>query len=276
MGHLPHKHPHRTALSSTLFILIFIILPSEIHFVQSKELFNIYWNTSNPMFRKNLHQNVIDVNVGNHPWEYDQANIVCPTYGSGVREADIETFIIYNVSKEEYESCRIRNPNPRIIALCNSPYKAHYYTITFRSFTPTPGGLEFNPGQSYYFISTSSRNDLHRRVSGRCLSNNMKLTFKLAPLPSSAEDALKVPSINVPRITSSPSPSTKTDYNYYYEYPLNDIKNEPRPEIFLQDKKLKSSVKQEASVMSNARRVSEIGSPYIITIHFALLIHTLT
>ncbi|CAB4058155.1 EFNB [Lepeophtheirus salmonis] len=157
MGHLPHKHPHRTSLSSTLFILIFIILPSEIHF-------------------------------------------------------------------EEYESCRIRNPNPRIIALCNSPYKAHYYTITFRSFTPTPGGLEFNPGQSYYFISTSSRNDLHRRVSGRCLSNNMKLTFKLAPLPSSAEDALKVPSINVPRITSSPSPSTKTDYNYYYEYPLNDIK----------------------------------------------------
>ncbi|KAG8257833.1 Ephrin-B2a [Homalodisca vitripennis] len=56
------------------------------------------------------------------------------------------------VSKEEYDTCRITNPNPRIIAICDKPYKLMYFTITFRSFTPQPGGLEFQPGMDYYFI----------------------------------------------------------------------------------------------------------------------------
>jgi hypothetical protein len=59
---------------------------------------------------------------------------------------------ILQVSKEEYDTCRITNPNPRIIAICDKPYKLMYFTITFRSFTPQPGGLEFQPGQDYYFI----------------------------------------------------------------------------------------------------------------------------
>lgn len=56
------------------------------------------------------------------------------------------------VSKEEYDTCRITKPNPRIIAVCDKPYKLMFFTITFRSFTPQPGGLEFRPGQDYYFI----------------------------------------------------------------------------------------------------------------------------
>ena len=59
------------------------------------------------------------------------------------------------VSKEEYDTCRITNPNPRIIAVCDKPYKLMFFTITFRSFTPQPGGLEFRPGQDYYFICES-------------------------------------------------------------------------------------------------------------------------
>lgn len=60
--------------------------------------------------------------------------------------------LLFQVSKEEYDMCRITNPNPRIIAYCDKPYKLMYVTITFRSFTPQPGGLEFQPGQDYYFI----------------------------------------------------------------------------------------------------------------------------
>jgi hypothetical protein len=60
--------------------------------------------------------------------------------------------MLFQVSKEEYDMCRITNPNPRIIAYCDKPYKLMYVTITFRSFTPQPGGLEFQPGQDYYFI----------------------------------------------------------------------------------------------------------------------------
>ncbi|KAB0801057.1 hypothetical protein PPYR_05411 [Photinus pyralis] len=97
----------------------------------------------------------------------------------GTYDEDAEKYIVYNVSREEYETCRITNPNPRIIAVCDKPYKLMYFTITFRPFTPQPGGLEFTPGEDYYFISTSSKDDLHRRIGGRCSTHNMKIVFKV-------------------------------------------------------------------------------------------------
>merc|ERR1719507_392822 len=68
----------------------------------------------------------------------------------------------------------------KIVAVCSKPYQLLYFTITFRSFSPTPGGLEFHPGQDYYFISTSSSADLHRRVGGGCSTQNMKMIFKVS------------------------------------------------------------------------------------------------
>jgi len=147
----------------------------------STNVHNIHWNTSNPMFRFDNQDNFIDIKSGTHP--YDQVNIVCPVYKPGTSEDAQEKYIIYSVSEEEFDSCRITQSDPKIIAVCDRPFKQMYFTITFRSFTPTPGGLEFRPGQSYYFISTSSRSDLHRRVGGRCSSHNMKVAFRVAPNP---------------------------------------------------------------------------------------------
>ena len=48
----------------------------------------------------------------------------------------------------------------------------------FRSFSPSPMQMEFKPGQSYYFISTSSDRDIHRRVGGWCSTKNMKMIFR--------------------------------------------------------------------------------------------------
>lgn len=141
--------------------------------------FTIHWNSSNSIFRIDNTDNVIDVNRGNLKFEYDQANLICPVYTPGTKEEDMEKYIIYNVSKDEYETCRITNPNPRIIAVCDKPYKLMYFTITFRPFTPQPGGLEFLPGHDYYFISTSTSDDLHRRIGGRCSTHNMKIVFKV-------------------------------------------------------------------------------------------------
>lgn len=145
--------------------------------------FYIHWNTSNPIFRLDNTDHIISVNQGNTQFDYDQVNIICPVYTPGTHEEDAEKYIIYNVSKEEYETCRITNPSPRIIAICDKPHKLMYYTITFRPFTPQPGGLEFPPGQDYYFISTSSKDDLHRRIGGRCATNNMKVIFKVCCRP---------------------------------------------------------------------------------------------
>ena len=141
----------------------------------------IHWNTTNPMFRIDNTDHIIDVNMGNKPWEYDQVNIICPVYRpGGIRSEDKERAVIYSVTKEEYDTCRITQPNPRVIAICDKPHELMYFTITFRSFTPTPGGMEFVPGRDYYFISTSSKANLYQRVGGWCSTHHMKVAFKVA------------------------------------------------------------------------------------------------
>ncbi|KAK0168627.1 hypothetical protein PV327_002405 [Microctonus hyperodae] len=140
---------------------------------------NMYWNTTNSIFRIDNTDHIIDVNKNNAAFEYDQVNIICPVYVPGTYDDEAEKYIIYNVSKEEYETCRITNSSPRVIAVCDKPTKTMYFTITFRPFTPQPGGLEFLPGHDYYFISTSSKDDLHRRIGGRCTTHNMKVVFKV-------------------------------------------------------------------------------------------------
>ena len=208
------------------------------------KMHNIYWNTTNPMFQIDNTDNVIDINMKNLNWEYDQANIICPRYRTGTREADIEKYVIYNVSKQEYEDCRITQPQPRVIAVCDKPHDLKYVTITFRSFTPTPGGLEFHPGRDYYFISTSSRGDLYRRLGGRCSTHNMRLVFKVADpgkdrrqQSSETESENKVNSaeieprtnVNVPRVDKSvvvpdknPTTTKLSDFHSYL-YPMRDI-----------------------------------------------------
>ena len=211
-------------LAMQLILLIALLSPPSI---RAKKMHNIYWNTTNPMFRIDNTDNIIDINTeDNFPIEFDQANIICPRYSTGTRQADIEKYIIYNVSREEYENCRISNPNPRVIAVCDKPHKLMYFTITFRSFTPTPGGLEFKPGVDYFFVSTSSRSDLYRKIGGRCTSHNMKLIFKVADTtrrhPSvtttlSVNNHIKA--VNVPRVSSE-----------YHQYSESDMSPERFPE----------------------------------------------
>lgn len=137
--------------------------------------------------------------------EYDQVNIVCPLYDKRITPniEDTERFIIYHVNREEYDMCRIMTAHPRVIALCNNPYVLTYFTISFRSFSPSPGALEFHAGKDYYFVSTSSKDDLHLRSNGMCRTQNMKLVFKVAdgnidnPQPPSHERPEEAASNNV-------------------------------------------------------------------------------
>ncbi|XP_037087791.1 ephrin-B2-like [Pollicipes pollicipes] len=183
---------------------------------------------------------IIDVNKGNNLFEYDQVTIICPVYNEWTKEEDTEKYIIYNVSKEEYDTCRITDPNPRIIAVCDKPYKLMFFTITFRSFTPQPGGLEFRPGQDYFFISTSARGDMLRRIGGRCSTHNMKVVFKVccngtgsnrvdtpllpgnapapeAPPATASPDWMPAPTTPA----SSARPSTRQSYKDLYD--LHDL-----------------------------------------------------
>ena len=149
---------------------------SALALVEGSSVRNIFWNTTTAA-RLGGQFPIVTVNEGNQAWEYDQVNIICPVYKEGEEQ---EQHIIYSVEKEEFEHCRVTSPRPRIVAICNRPRTFMYFTLTFRSFTPTPGGLEFRPGQDYYFVSTSSRLDIHRRVGGYCSSHNMRMIFRVA------------------------------------------------------------------------------------------------
>lgn len=122
------------------------------HLPRQNFKFLIYFFFSVNSFRIDNTDHIIDVNKGNLAFEYDQVHIICPVYEPGTFDNETEKYIIYNVSKVEYETCRITNANPRIIAICDKPQKLMFFTITFRPFTPQPGGLEFLPGNDYYFI----------------------------------------------------------------------------------------------------------------------------
>ena len=154
-------------------ILAFLVVVSV---VEGSSVRNIFWNTTTAA-RLGDKYPVVTVNEGNQAWEYDQVNIICPVSKEGEEK---EEHIIYSVEKEEFEHCRVTSARPRIVAICNRPRTFMYFTLTFRSFTPTPGGLEFRPGQDYYFVSTSSRLDIHRRVGGYCSSHNMRMIFRVA------------------------------------------------------------------------------------------------
>ena len=154
----------------------FLLMLVSIDCVSGSKVRNVYWNTSTTGHTDQ--PLIVTVNEDNLPWEYDQVNLICPVVKTG--DNDAEQHVIYRVEKEEYDNCKVTSPRPRIVAVCNRPETFMYFTITFRSFTPTPGGLEFIPGQEYYFISTSNNRDIHRRVGGWCKSHNMKMIVKVA------------------------------------------------------------------------------------------------
>jgi len=183
-------------MESKILLLCTIFVSVACQNSQGRKIHYIHWNRANPMFRLDNTDHIIDVNAGNLPWEYDQVNIICPVSKPDTKYP--EKHVIYSVSREEFESCRITNPKPRIVAVCGKPHQLLYFTITFRSFSPTPGGLEFHPGQDYYFISTSSPEDLHRRVGGGCSTHNMKMIFKV-----SADHKTEHQQINAPRQSES-------------------------------------------------------------------------
>ena len=107
--------------SAIALLSIIVLLSTTISdlVVGSRKQFKVHWNTSNPIFRIDNTDNVIDINKGNAAWEHDQVHIVCPFYRTGGTSGVMdnvgqeESYIIYNVNKEEYDTCRILNPVPR-------------------------------------------------------------------------------------------------------------------------------------------------------------------
>ena len=170
-----------TTLSTFIFLLMLEMISQDFVNAQS-HIHYINWNTTNPLF-KEYGNNIIDIDAGteDQPWRYEQANIICPRYSAPNSKA--EMYIIYNVTKTEFDHCQVINPQQnKIVAVCNTPYQLTFFTLTFRAFSPVPGAFEFHPGENYYFISTSSKRNLHKHRGGRCATHNMRLVFRISDM----------------------------------------------------------------------------------------------
>jgi hypothetical protein len=146
---------------------------------------DIFWNSSSPLFLRRgpgpPYSPTIRVGEGGGR-EWDQLHLHCPTDG--------EQLVIYRVSRAEYLTCQVAAPRPEVVMVCQGGGVAALRTITLRPYSPTPGGLEFPPGSSNYFISTSSPTSLHNRQGGLCSSHNLRLAILCAPSPATPHPAL--------------------------------------------------------------------------------------
>lgn len=149
--------------------LLFIIIA----FGKAKKLPDIYWNSTNQIFDISNTDHVMSVKL------LDRVSFFCPQPSNIDPTVPYEYTKLYAVSREGYDNCELRDE--RLIGVCQSPDKQSSISIVFRDFSPLPGALEFQAGQSYYIISTSdgTQSGIDRKIGGLCESKHMKVKFEV-------------------------------------------------------------------------------------------------
>ncbi|EGT59875.1 hypothetical protein CAEBREN_29472, partial [Caenorhabditis brenneri] len=152
---------------SLLLLSIFSIHPGS-----TRKIPDINWISSNPIFDVSNTDHVISVHIG------DRVSIKCP---KSDETGKYEYSYIYMVSDEEYDHCFLAKP--RLVGACDNQTINASINIVFRSFTPTPGGFEFQPGKNYFLISTSdgTQEGIDRKKDGLCSTKQMKIKFEVEP-----------------------------------------------------------------------------------------------
>ncbi|CAP25119.2 Protein CBR-EFN-2 [Caenorhabditis briggsae] len=136
----------------------------------TRKIPDINWISSNPIFDVSNTDHVISVHIG------DRVSIKCP---KSEPNGKYEYSYIYMVSDEEYDHCFLSKP--RLVGACDNQTVDASINIVFRSFTPTPGGFEFQPGKNYFLISTSdgTQEGIDRKKDGLCTTKQMKIKFEV-------------------------------------------------------------------------------------------------
>jgi len=128
---------------TSLLGLLLLLLHLPVGLAAGQTVHTLYWNSTSPIFHS---KDPLLVNMEGHKFTFDQAHIVCPSEGK-TREA----YRVYSVTRAEFYSCHLcEATSPRLLADCSAPGMV---TISFRRFSPLPGGLEFSPGSTHYLLS---------------------------------------------------------------------------------------------------------------------------
>uniref|UniRef100_A0A0N4WMY4 Ephrin RBD domain-containing protein n=1 Tax=Haemonchus placei TaxID=6290 RepID=A0A0N4WMY4_HAEPC len=108
----------------------------------------------------------------------DSLDIICPYYDPDEDQQDAEQSIIYRVSEHDYETCTLSS-SARELGRCISPNRRDKVKVSFRLMSPNPSALDYRPGQTYFFITTStgSRYGLDNKYGGLCASHHLKMVI---------------------------------------------------------------------------------------------------
>ena len=135
----------------------------------------IHWNSSNPIFHSS---GFLTVYLG------DLLDFLCPHYvNDSLNENDeqIEYNTLYLVNENDYHHCQTLNYHP--LLRCHRPFgnEPVIYTLSISKYLPYPNLPEFDDGQFYYLISTSSGSlsRIDQREGGLCQSKSMKLILNV-------------------------------------------------------------------------------------------------
>lgn len=133
--------------------------------VQNRSLSSVYWNITNPIFKTNNNDHIIDVREG------DNLDFICPYYWNGRRAAIAERYHVYQVEEVEYESCNVPvSSSPKLILSCDKPDIYRDYSLAFQEVSSNPFQT-FKIGNSYYFIALYP----DTTYGGPCLNDYMKV-----------------------------------------------------------------------------------------------------
>lgn len=142
----------------------------------SKTLPSIQWSFQNPRFQEgSIRLNVLS---------YSKVNIICPSKYVALKKTDSDPTEnelyenIWMVDSLSYHSCNVNTSiasNKKLLN-CDQPSKLQWTKLLFLPLTPS-GDAGYNPGETYYYISTSNggKSSLDQTSGGHCKTNNMKL-----------------------------------------------------------------------------------------------------
>uniref|UniRef100_A0A7E4ZS90 Ephrin RBD domain-containing protein n=1 Tax=Panagrellus redivivus TaxID=6233 RepID=A0A7E4ZS90_PANRE len=180
---------------------VFLLVMTSMTFANAKKLPDVYWNSTNPMFDMSNTDHVKNVRI------MDRVTFICPLPH---RSSDYEFSKLYMVSREDYENCQLHSE--KLVGSCVTPERHSSISLVFRDFSPLPSALEFQPGRSYYIISTSNgtRSGLDNAHGGLCARRHMKMRFDVLPDDSvrseTADGDTVLSGSNVPTESTGDSP----------------------------------------------------------------------
>lgn len=156
----------------TIFTLVILTL----RWIVAEE-HTIYWNVSNEDFRyPEESSNTISVNMD------DTLRIVCPG-----KNADKKYLKIHKVSALSYQECLLETQKTLVVTCDGSESSQKPTIIGVRRLSPLPslGSILFEPGETYYWITTSSgeKDGINQSQYGMCAADNMRLVIHVRPQP---------------------------------------------------------------------------------------------